>query len=167
MFTPFQVSEMTNVAPSTLRKYVAQFRHRLSKGTQTRRGRRFTEADVIVIKKIKELFANGLSVNEIETRLNTLGVSALVDMSVQTSENDMNLTSIQDAIYPASEVIERLEQTQKRHEEQIASLEIEMKQLRAALHRAKEDYDRLSRRIDELGNSSIWTRLSGSRQRGK
>jgi len=71
MFTPAQVCEMTNVASSTLRKYVAQFHRHFSNDAQKQRGREFNQADLALVKKIKDLFSNGLSIAEINARLNS------------------------------------------------------------------------------------------------
>ena len=43
MFTPGQVSDMLEVPPSTLRRYVKQFETHLSESATKKRGRHYTE----------------------------------------------------------------------------------------------------------------------------
>jgi hypothetical protein len=46
MFTPGQVSEMLEIPPSTLRRYLKQFETHLSESATKKRGRRFSEGEV-------------------------------------------------------------------------------------------------------------------------
>jgi DNA-binding transcriptional MerR regulator len=162
MFTSSQVSEMTGVASSTLRKYVAQFRHRFGEATQTLRGRRFTEEDVALVKNIKNLFAHGLSINEVERRLGP--VSKATEGVDDEGDDASDIHPMQEVLADQNEFIEQVEQIKRLYDEKLASFEIEIKQLRAAVHRSKEDYDRLSRKLDEMENTSIWKRFSGGAQ---
>ncbi len=170
MFKPSQVSQMTGVAPSTLRKYVAQFRSWFSQGTQTRYGRKFSEQDIALAKRIKDLFANGLSASEIDMRLSTPeGDEAAPDTLSMIPTVGADLSEALEAAREALAAAGRLESAAEKQNAQMESMALEIKQMRAAMHRAKEDHDRLAHRLDEIEKSSLWDRLSGrgNRQGGR
>jgi DNA-binding transcriptional MerR regulator len=162
MFKPAQVSRMTNVAPSTLRKYVAQFRTWFSEGTQSRFGRKFSEQDIALTKRIKDLFANGLSAAEIDLRLSTPdGGAETPDMLSMIPTVGAGLSEALETARLALETVNRLEKIAEKQNAQIESMSLELKQIRAAQYRSKEDHDRLVHRLDEIEKSSLWGRLSG------
>lgn len=162
MFKPSQVSQMTNVAPSTLRKYVAQFRTWFSEGTQTRYGRKFSEQDIALTKRIKELFANGLSAAEIDVRLSTPdGDPSTADTLSMIPSIGAGLAEALETARLALETVNHLVTTADKQNAQIESISLELKQMRAALYRTKEEHDRLSHRLGEIEKSSLWDRLSG------
>ncbi|MCH8093054.1 MAG: MerR family transcriptional regulator [Chloroflexi bacterium] len=51
MFTPGQVSDMLEIPPSTLRRYVKDFPKHLSKTATKKRGRRFTELNIAILAR--------------------------------------------------------------------------------------------------------------------
>ena len=162
MFKPAQVSRMTNVAPSTLRKYIAQFRTWFSEGTQTRYGRKYSEQDIALAKRIKELFANGLSAIEIDLRLSTPeGESDTPDTLRLIPTVGAGLSEALETARQALETVNRLEKIAEKQNTQIESMSLELKQMRAAQYRSKEEHDRLVHRLDEIEKSSLWDRLSG------
>ncbi len=64
LFTPGQLSDMLSLPPSTLRRYVKQFTEHLSEQATKKRGRRFTERDVAVLARARELIQQGRSPEE-------------------------------------------------------------------------------------------------------
>ncbi len=65
MFTPGQLSDMLEIPPSTLRRYVTQFAAYLSDQAQRQRGRRFTPEDVDTLGRARELLTQGRSPEEV------------------------------------------------------------------------------------------------------
>ncbi len=55
MFTPGQVSDMLEIPPSTLRRYVKDYPEHLSKTATKKRGRRYTEADIATLARAREM----------------------------------------------------------------------------------------------------------------
>lgn len=162
MFKPAQVSRMTNIAPSTLRKYVAQFRSWFSEGTQSRYGRKFSEQDIALARRIKELFANGLSATEIDMRLSAPeGETETPDTLKMIPTIGAGLSEALQTARQAFETISRLEKVVEKQNAQLESMALELKQMRAAQYRSKEEHDRLAHRFDEIEKSSLWDRLSG------
>lgn len=73
MFTPGQVSDMLEVPPSTLRRYVKQFVKHLSESATKKRGRRFTEQDIATLARARELLTQGRKPKETDELLAVVG----------------------------------------------------------------------------------------------
>ena len=73
MFTPGQVSDMLEVPPSTLRRYVLQFTTHLSETAIKKRGRRFAERDVATLARARELLQQGRKPPEVNELLAVVG----------------------------------------------------------------------------------------------
>jgi len=73
MFTPGQVSDMLDIPPSTLRRYVKDFPTHLSETATKKRGRRFNERDVTVIARARELLQLGRDPKEVNELLAVVG----------------------------------------------------------------------------------------------
>jgi DNA-binding transcriptional MerR regulator len=69
MFTPAQVSSMLDIPASTLRRYAVQFSEYLSASANQKRRRSYTQGDILVLGKIRELTGQGLPVEDIAGRL--------------------------------------------------------------------------------------------------
>lgn len=70
MFTPAQVSEMLNLAPSSLRRYVTIFPDLLSDTAKLpSKSRRYTDADILVLRRIKDLIRSRKTPEEIRVAL--------------------------------------------------------------------------------------------------
>ena len=67
MYTPAQVSEMLNIPPSTLRRLSSEFADMLSK--QRSRKRKYSESDIALLKRIREMTGEGVSLAEIRQAL--------------------------------------------------------------------------------------------------
>jgi len=65
MFTPGQVSEMLEIPPSTLRRYVKDHPEHLSKTATKKRGRRYTEADIATLARAREMLQQGREPEEV------------------------------------------------------------------------------------------------------
>ena len=73
MFTPGQLSDMLEVPPSSLRRYVLQFAEHLSETAIKKRGRRFTERDVATLARARELLQQGRKPPDVNELLPVLG----------------------------------------------------------------------------------------------
>jgi len=73
MFTPGQVSDMLEVPPSTLRRYVKDYPEHLSKTATKKRGRRYTEADIATLARAREMLQQGRSPDEVGSLLAVVG----------------------------------------------------------------------------------------------
>jgi len=161
-FTPSQASEITRLAPSTLRKYVTQFRKWLSEGARKQRGRHFSQQDVIILQRIKDLFSDGLRAHEIDLQLENLDLSSLTAQTLtELPGSSVTLDDVQADAHNALETVKQMEDALQHQQDQITSILLELKQIKAALFRAKEDQDRLTHRLEEAENTSLWNRLSG------
>jgi len=73
MFTPGQVSEMLEIPPSTLRRYVKDYPEHLSKTATKKRGRRYTEADIATLARAREMLQQGREPEEVGKLLAVVG----------------------------------------------------------------------------------------------
>ena len=69
MFTPSQVSAMLEIPASSLRRYAVQFAPYLSRAGNQSRRRAYTQNDVLVFKRIRELTGQGVPLEEVASRL--------------------------------------------------------------------------------------------------
>jgi DNA-binding transcriptional MerR regulator len=72
MYTPNQVSEMLSIPPSTLRRYCNQFNSHLSKHATQQRIRRYSEDDIAVLSRARELLQEGKSPQEANSLLGVI-----------------------------------------------------------------------------------------------
>jgi DNA-binding transcriptional MerR regulator len=73
MYTPSQASEMLNIPSSTLRRYANQFSSHLSEHARRERGRRYTEQDIALLAKARELLSEGASPDKANELLALVG----------------------------------------------------------------------------------------------
>jgi len=105
MFTPGQVSDMLEVPPSTLRRYVKQFEKHLSESATKTRGRRFTERDVATLAQARELLQQGRKPKETNELLGVVGED---DSEAQVDSALMLVPSIAEALAGALDVAQSL-----------------------------------------------------------
>src|SRR3990167_2112761 len=68
-YTPGEVSTLLAIPSSSLRRYVAILGHLLSPGARKQRGRTFSESDISVIARVRELTQGGYTLEQIEPLL--------------------------------------------------------------------------------------------------
>lgn len=73
VFTSGQISDMLEIPPSTLRRYVKDFAAHLSETATKKRGRRFNERDVAVIARAREMLQQGRVPEEVDKILAVVG----------------------------------------------------------------------------------------------
>lgn len=73
MFTSGQISDMLEIPPSTLRRYVKDFAAHLLETAIKKRGRRFNERDVTVIARAREMLQQGRDPKEVDKLLAVVG----------------------------------------------------------------------------------------------
>ena len=130
-YSPQKIQQMLNLPPSTLRKYATLYSDHLSESAH-RKSRKYTVADLAVLKRILALRDAGVPLDEISARLN---------VTEDPNPPEENLTT----------TITTLERLQSQSD-QIAKIA-----LLAADH--QKTVDALIRRIEVLENQSFWDRL--------
>ena len=105
MYTPQQVSEMLKIPSATLRRYAQQFASHLSEHTKQHH-RRYTEHDIAILARARELFTEGKPPDEIS--------SLLAVMSAEQPSPDKTLALIPSISQALSEALDtaRLLRTQ-------------------------------------------------------
>ncbi len=99
LFTPQEVSDMLGTPSSTLRRYCRTFTSYLSQNALTRsKNRRFTDNDIIILKKIRELTQAKKTQEEIEIALQV----------IQDTEPDQ--TELETALIPFPQILEIIDQ---------------------------------------------------------
>lgn len=73
MYTSEQISEMPSIPSSTLRRYCNQFSNHLSNHATKQRRRRFVEADIATLGRIRELLQQGQSPQQVNNLLSVVG----------------------------------------------------------------------------------------------
>lgn len=73
MFTPGQVSDMLEIPPSTLRRYVKDYPEHLSKTATKKRGRRYSELDIATLARAREMLQQGRDPEEVNKLLAVVG----------------------------------------------------------------------------------------------
>lgn len=68
-YTPGEVTKFLGIPGSTLRRYVSTFGDYLSHSAKKRRGREFTDKDVAVLTRIRDLASQGRPLNAIGPEL--------------------------------------------------------------------------------------------------
>jgi DNA-binding transcriptional MerR regulator len=66
---PGEVSELLQIPPSSLRRYVSEFGEYLSPNAQQSKRRDYTDQDIATIARIRELTAQGLTSEDIKPQL--------------------------------------------------------------------------------------------------
>jgi DNA-binding transcriptional MerR regulator len=66
---PGEVSELLQIPPSSLRRYVTEFGEYLSTSAQQSKRRDYTDQDIATIARIRELTAQGLTSEDIKPQL--------------------------------------------------------------------------------------------------
>jgi len=77
MFTSSQVSDRLGIPQSTLRRYTKILDAYLSPESQRQRGRRYTEKDVALLARARELFGQGHTVEEVARALLSVAEQAV------------------------------------------------------------------------------------------
>ena len=70
--SPGQLSELLDIPPSSLRRYVKRFGDYLSDDANKTRGRSFNESDIAVIARIRDLAQHGEKLNDIPEKLESI-----------------------------------------------------------------------------------------------
>lgn len=69
MYTPNQVSEMLSIPASTIRRYATTYKDHLSFKHLKGRKREYTDQDIIILAKVRDLSNDGLNHNQIKDQL--------------------------------------------------------------------------------------------------
>ena len=72
MYTPTQASEMLKIPTSTLRRYANQYANHLSEHATKQRSRRYTEQDITIIARAREMLREGKSPEQVNELLSVV-----------------------------------------------------------------------------------------------
>ena len=72
MYSPEQTSEMLKIPPSTLRRYANQYQAHLSEHATKQRNRRYTEQDITILARARELLREGKSPDQVNSLLSVV-----------------------------------------------------------------------------------------------
>lgn len=123
MYTPTQVSEMLNIPPSSLRRLASEFQNMLS--PQRSRHRRYSESDIALLKRVREMTGHGMSMEEIRQAL------SIVSETPEREEEAGNTLALVPAISAEldrldsayHQVLSELEKLKASHDEDRARLQ--------------------------------------------
>jgi DNA-binding transcriptional MerR regulator len=123
MYTPDQVSEMLQVPLSTLRRYASQYSKHLSEHTKQRK-RRYTEQDITILARARELLSNGHSPGEVNNLL------SVISTEEQAPESTIALIpSISEALTEALDTARTLRAEVDNHEQRISDYEHKLSEI--------------------------------------
>lgn len=133
MFTPAQVAEMLRIGASTLRKYSVLYRDHLGPSAH-RKQRTYTDADILILKRVCELRSNGVPLAEVSSQL------MLVDSTEPAPPDTMAL--IPQVAAQFQDLYDQISKLAHAQAEEIAALRERIEQL----ENKRPWYDRLFRR---------------------
>ena len=102
MFTPKQISDMLNIPPSTVRRYAVDYADLLSsQAAQEGKKRRYTDNDVLTLRRVRELVAQHKGPGEVRALLQVIEQQPPAAQGEQPAEKALAIA------YP--ELLEQLE----------------------------------------------------------
>lgn len=149
-YTPGQVSDMLNIPSSTLRRYVAKFGNYLTDGATRQRGRLFSDGDLNVIMRIRDLAAQGVSLDNIAEQIEQASKEAGIDK--ERIEPETAITIIDNRF---KEVNERISD----YVAQVNAVQKDQIDQAAEIDELREMVNKLSADLDAERQRSIWSRL--------
>jgi len=160
MYTPSQASEMLHIPPSTLRRYASQFSEHLSEHANKTRGRRYTEADITILARARELLKNGNSPDKTNELL-----SVVSDEQAEPESALALIPSISQALTEALDTSRALrsevDEIKERQEQSDANLEAAADNITLAhIH-----IERLNARIEQLEREAQMSLLDKIKKR--
>jgi DNA-binding transcriptional MerR regulator len=72
MYSPEQTSEMLKIPSSTLRRYANQYRSHLSEHATKQHKRRYTEQDIAILARAREMLSEGKSPEQVNNLLSVM-----------------------------------------------------------------------------------------------
>ena len=132
-YAPGDASAALDIPSSSLRRYVSLFGDYLSESARRRRGRRFTDQDLGVLTRIRDLATEGVKLADIPAQLGDV-------KEISPPETALDLPGFQNRL---AEMFEMFQDTQK-----------DVNELRSTV-------DRLSAELDAERNKSLWDRIRG------
>lgn len=82
-YSPGQVSEMLGLPPSTLRRYADSYREHLSEHARRRgKKRRYTDTDILILRKIRQLIAQRKTPDEIAAAIQVVDKDASAESTL-------------------------------------------------------------------------------------
>ena len=113
-YTPGEVSTLLAIPSSSLRRYVAILGHLLSPGARKQRGRTFSESDISVIARVRELTQGGYTLEQIEPLLG--------DILPEVHPDELPPAS-------ALAIVQRIGEVQQSQQDQINKLQSQVNEL--------------------------------------
>ena len=131
MYTPQQASEMLRIPGSTLRRYANQFGEHLSDHATQQRVRRYTEQDIAILSKARELLNEGKTPEQVNELLRVIGTeqpSPDTTLALIPSISEALSEALDTARALRTQVGELSEQ-QDKHSERLSSAESKLTEL--------------------------------------
>lgn len=130
-YTPGQISEMLDIPPSSLRRLSAQFAEFLTKSKG--RHRRYTEADIAVLRRVREGTLHGKTLAVLKSELALVEsrpkIEADADALSLLPAVASELTRLDDSLHAVLRELEQLRADRQADQERIAALEAQLAQL--------------------------------------
>jgi DNA-binding transcriptional MerR regulator len=135
MYTPNQTSEMLKIPPSTLRRYVNQYISHLSDHATKQHRRRYTDGDIAILARARELLAEGRSPEQVNNLLSVMSAGE------RSPESTLALIpSISSALAEALDTarslrveVDAIHATQTAHDERMSANERKLSEITAKL----------------------------------
>lgn len=137
MYTPGDVSNLLGIPSATLRRYVAKFSDQLSESARLQRNRQFTETDVAILAKIRDLASHGSKLDAI--------MPQLVDFAGHVDQTDNKapetaLAIVAHRIETITDQLTKQSDQLAKQNDQIADLQKRLAQLSDELARSKRPW---------------------------
>lgn len=148
MYSPGETCQLTNIPPSTLRRYVAEFGEHLSPSARKLRGREFDDRDISILVQVRDLAQSGLTLNKIGEQLS------------ETIEHEPAGESEPPA-QTALMIINRIGQQLESVSGQLSAVQADQSEQRSEIEQLKTQLEQLSAELQAERNKSIWDRIRG------
>lgn len=149
MYTPDQASEMLKIPSSTLRRYANQYSSHLSEHATKQHRRRYTEQDIAILARARELLNEGKSPDQVNNLL-----SVVSDAEQSPDKTLALIPSISQALTEALDTARALRVQVDTHEQRMSDAERKLSEMAdklAQLERAAQIpwYRKIFKRADQ------------------
>jgi DNA-binding transcriptional MerR regulator len=141
MYSPEQTSEMLKIPPSTLRRYATQYHAHLSEHATKQHRRKYTEQDIAILARARELLSEGKSPEQVNNLLSVLNAED------KSPESTLALIpSISQALAEALDTarslrveVDAIHTTQAAHDERMSDAERKLSEMADKLAQLESD----------------------------
>ena len=148
MFTPKQVTEITKIPASTIRRWAVRFEDFIS--PQEGRYREYTESDLNVFLKVRDLSSQGMTLDQIEDHL---------PVSAPPEDQTMALINLPDFINALEFARDQIASMRDQIEDQSKTIEDQNDQIQKQADQMQDQSDRLAKIEKHLESQTAWQSL--------